>query len=134
MAADPAQQPAQSGTAPGSEAQGANSLAELLCALSFASDTGMGQPMEHGLKTAYIGLRLAEAAGLADEEKAGVFYGALLKDAGCTACATVFATFFDGDDLGPRSDCLLLRPDSVKDAIAWFWRHSPSDPALPTRI
>jgi HD-GYP domain-containing protein (c-di-GMP phosphodiesterase class II) len=110
------------------------SLAELLCALSFASDTGMGQPMEHGLKTAYIGLQLAEAAGLADEDRAGVFYGALLKDAGCTACGTVLATFFDGDDLSPRSDCLLLRPDSVKDAIAWFWRHAPSDPALPTRI
>jgi hypothetical protein len=29
-------------------------LAGLLCALSFAADLNTGQPMEHGLKTAYI--------------------------------------------------------------------------------
>jgi HD-GYP domain-containing protein (c-di-GMP phosphodiesterase class II) len=113
---------------------GEGSLAELLCALSFVSDVGMGQAMGHGLKTAYIGLRIAEAAGLSLEDQQAVYYGALLKDAGCTACAGVFATFFEGDDLGPRSDCLMLRPDSVKDAVAWFWRHAPNDPALPSRI
>jgi HD-GYP domain-containing protein (c-di-GMP phosphodiesterase class II) len=110
------------------------SLAEFLSALSFVSDTGMGQSLEHGLKTAYIGVMLAGAAGLSAEDRAGVYYGALLKDAGCTACGTVFATFFDGDDLGPRSDALLLRPDSTRDAIAWFWRHASTDPALPVRI
>jgi hypothetical protein len=37
------------------------SLARLLCALSPATDVGMGQMLEHGLKSAYIGLRLAGA-------------------------------------------------------------------------
>lgn len=110
------------------------SLAELLSALSFVADTGMGQPMEHGLKTAYIGLQVAESAGLSAEDRAGAFYGALLKDAGCTACGTVLASFFDGDDLGPRSDTLLLRPDSAKDVVGWFWRHASNEPALPKRI
>ena len=39
-------------------------MAELLCALSFASDLDMGQPMEHGLKTAYVGLQLADAVAM----------------------------------------------------------------------
>lgn len=110
------------------------SLAELLSALSFVADTGMGQHLEHGIKTAYIGLTLADAAHLSAETRTAVFYAALLKDSGCTACGTVFATFFDGDDLGPRSDSLLLRPDSAKDAIGWFWRHASTDPSLPVRI
>jgi HD-GYP domain-containing protein (c-di-GMP phosphodiesterase class II) len=110
------------------------SLAEFLTAISFVSDTGMGQALEHGLKTAYIGLRVAQAVGLGSEELAAVYYGALLKDSGCSACGAVFATFFDGDDITPRRDSLLLRPDSAKDAVGWFWRHSSTDPALPVRI
>ena len=65
-----------------SSEQSAGSLAELLCALSFASDVHMGQPMEHGQKSAYIGLRIADALGLAHEDQVAVFYGALLKDVG----------------------------------------------------
>ena len=42
----------------------------------------MGQPMEHGLKTAYIGLKVADAVGLSEEDRVAVFYGALLKDVG----------------------------------------------------
>lgn len=110
------------------------SLAELLCALSFVADTGMGQALEHGLKTAYIGSMLADAVGLSSEDRISVYYGALLKDAGCTACGTVLAAFFDGDDVGPRADAVLLPPDNVKAVIGWFWRHSSSDPALPVRI
>src|SRR6266498_994166 len=91
------------------------SLAELLCALSFVSDIGMG----HGIKSAYVGLQIADETGLSLADRQGIFYGALLKDAGCTACAGVFSTFFAGDDLGPRNDCLMLRLDSVTDAVGW---------------
>ena len=60
------------------------SLAELLSALSFVADLGMGQILEHGIKAAYVGLALADAVGLSPEDQAAVYYGALLKDAGCT--------------------------------------------------
>src|SRR5262245_31878147 len=99
------------------------SLASVLCALSLATDVGMGHSLEHGLKSAYIGLRLGDAVGLSPDERTAVFYGALVKDAGCTACTAVFATFFGGDDLGPRKDVLLVQPTSVTDAVGWFWRH-----------
>lgn len=58
------------------------SLAELLCTVSFTGDLAMGQPIEHGLRTAYVGLRLAEAAGLPGDDRVAVYYGALLKDVG----------------------------------------------------
>jgi len=69
------------------------SLASLLCALSFASGLALGDRMEHGIGTAYIGLRLADAVRLADHEREAVYYGALLKDAGCTACFAVRSPF-----------------------------------------
>ncbi len=57
-------------------------LAELLCALSFAADLNTGQPMGHGLKTAYISLTFADALGLPQGDQVTVFYGSLLKDLG----------------------------------------------------
>jgi HD-GYP domain-containing protein (c-di-GMP phosphodiesterase class II)/DNA-binding CsgD family transcriptional regulator len=116
------------------EPERSTSLADMLCALSFVADIGMGQRIEHGLRSAYIGLEICRNAGLSHENEEAVFYGALLKDAGCTACAGVFAVLFGGDDLGPREDCLLLRPDHVTDAISWFWKHSPQDASLPARM
>lgn len=62
--------------------QSSGTVGELLCALSFASDLGMGQPLEHGLKTAYLGLQLADALGLPETEREAIFYGSLLKDLG----------------------------------------------------
>src|SRR5207247_3763457 len=75
-----------------------------------------------------------DALGLKAADRAAVVYGALLKDAGCTAGAPVFATFFAGNDLGARSDCVMLDPSSRRAAVAWFWRHSPADTSLHGRV
>jgi HD-GYP domain-containing protein (c-di-GMP phosphodiesterase class II) len=56
--------------------------AELLCALSFSSDLNMGQTMEHGLKTVWIAMQLAEEMGLSAEDRVSTYYGGMLKDAG----------------------------------------------------
>lgn len=61
---------------------GSDSLAALLCAISFATDLGVRQPTEHGIRTAYIGLRLADEIGLPQQDRIAVYYGALLKDIG----------------------------------------------------
>ncbi len=58
------------------------SYAELLCSLSFASDLNMGQPMEHGLKTVWIAMQLADALALGLDDRVAVYYGGILKDAG----------------------------------------------------
>ena len=56
--------------------------AELLCSLSFASDLNMGQSMEHGLKTVWTAMQLADELGLSKEDRVAVYYGGILKDAG----------------------------------------------------
>jgi HD-GYP domain-containing protein (c-di-GMP phosphodiesterase class II) len=73
-------------------------LAELAAALSLGIDLGFGQPMEHVLRQCLIALRLAQRVGLGEEERAAVYYTALLINVGCHTDAHEQAKWF-GDDL-----------------------------------
>ena len=77
-------------------------LAELVAALSLGVDLGFGQPMEHVLRQCLIALRLAERIGLSDEERAVVYYTALLVNVGCHSDAHEQAKWF-GDDIALKS-------------------------------
>src|SRR6266540_4088921 len=77
-------------------------LAELLAALSLGIDLGFGQPMAHVLRQCLIALRLAERHGLGEEERAAVYYTALLINVGCHSDAHEQAKWF-GDDIALKS-------------------------------
>ncbi|GAC1361038.1 MAG: HD domain-containing protein [Ktedonobacteraceae bacterium] len=109
-------------------------LAVLLCALSFATGLGLSERMEHGLNSAYLGLRLADVLNLSSEEREAIFYGALLKDVGCTACSAGFSAFFPDDELVPNSNFMLVDPTRLNDIIAWLSRNVPVDSHFPDRI
>jgi HD-GYP domain-containing protein (c-di-GMP phosphodiesterase class II) len=76
--------------------------AELIGALSLATDFGVGEPLEHGLRTTVIGVRLAESLGLGEEDRRAVYYVALLRYAGCTAESHLDAALF-GDEIAVRA-------------------------------
>ena len=86
----------------GSEREGI-SLAELLAAFSLAIDLGLGQPMEHVLRSWRIAARLGERIDLADEERASIYYIAVLAWVGCVADTPEVAKWF-GDDIMFRAD------------------------------
>ena len=48
--------------------------AELLAAISLAIDLGLGQPMEHMLRSSLIATRIAERMGLDAQQRAIVYY------------------------------------------------------------
>src|SRR3954454_13793146 len=77
-------------------------LAELVAALSLGIDLGFGQPMEHVLRQCLIALRLAEGIGLREQDRASVYYTALLINVGCHTDAHEQAKWF-GDDIALRS-------------------------------
>lgn len=77
-------------------------LAELVAALSLATDPGMGQPMEQGLRTCLVSLTLADLAGVDVEGMAEVYYVALLRFLCCTADAHDAALSVGGDDIALR--------------------------------
>ncbi|MGH3371748.1 MAG: HD-GYP domain-containing protein, partial [Nocardioidaceae bacterium] len=65
--------------------------AEVIAALSLATDLGMELPFEHGLQSTLIAVRLAERLGVDAETASSTYYGCLLFYIGCTADAEVSA-------------------------------------------
>lgn len=82
-------------------------LAELVAALSLATDLGLGQPQEHIIRQTLIAMRVAELEGLSDDERAAIFYVSLLAWVGCVADAHEMGKWF-GDDMKVRSDSYLV--------------------------
>jgi HD-GYP domain-containing protein (c-di-GMP phosphodiesterase class II) len=78
-------------------------LADLLGAFSLATDLGLGQPMEHVLRSWWIAGRLGERIGLDDAEHADLYYTAVLAWVGCVADTPEVAGWF-GDDIAFRAD------------------------------
>src|SRR5690348_8388706 len=76
-------------------------LAEAAGVLSLATDLAMGQPLEHGMRTAMLGVRTAQAMGLPEHDLAAVFYTGVLHFAGCTADSQGDVRFF-GDEITVR--------------------------------
>ena len=90
-------------------------LAELVAALSLGIDLGFGQPMEHVLRQCLIALRLAEGLGLDEEQRAVVYYTALLVNVGCHTDAHEQAKWF-GDDIALKSVKYDHEPRSLRMA------------------
>ena len=90
-------------------------LAELVAALSLGIDLGFGQPMEHVLRQCLIAVRLAEGLGLDDEQRAVVYYTALLINVGCHSDAHEQAKWF-GDDIALKSIKYDHEPRSLRMA------------------
>src|SRR4051794_21638552 len=92
-------------------------LAELVAALSLGVDLGFGQPMEHVLRQCLIALRLADAIGLDEQERAVVYYTALLVNVGCHSDAYEQAKWF-GDDIALKSNKYEHEPRSLRMAAS----------------
>ena len=76
-------------------------LAEVVGALSLATDVGMGAPMELGLGTSLVASRLAEELGCSADERRRAYWVAMLRHIGCTAGAHEFAALV-GDEIAFR--------------------------------
>jgi HD-GYP domain-containing protein (c-di-GMP phosphodiesterase class II) len=72
--------------------------AEVIAALSLATDLGIGVPLEYGLESTLLAMRLAERLGVDSETASQTYYACLLFYVGCTANADVAAEIFGADD------------------------------------
>ncbi|HEX3453193.1 MAG TPA: HD domain-containing phosphohydrolase [Gaiellaceae bacterium] len=96
--------------------------AELVGALSLATDLGTGQPLEHALRTAVLAVRLGELAGASAEELADTYYVALLHGSGCTSNGHE-ATLFFGEDIEHRAAYFLIDPADPAQVMAFYRSH-----------
>jgi HD-GYP domain-containing protein (c-di-GMP phosphodiesterase class II) len=104
-------------------------LAELVAALSLGVDLGFGQPMEHVLRQCLIALRLAERIGLGVEDRAVVYYTAMLVDVGCHTDAHEQAKWF-GDDIALKSLKYDHESRSLGGAVSAMRRLGAGSPVL----
>jgi HD-GYP domain-containing protein (c-di-GMP phosphodiesterase class II) len=78
-------------------------LAELVAAFSLATDLGLGQPMEHVLRSWLIATRLGDRVGLEADRRRSLYYVVTLAWVGCVADTPEVAAWF-GDDIAFRHD------------------------------
>ena len=93
--------------------------AELVAALSVATDLGTGQPLEHAVRSAVLAVRLGELAGASAEELADTYYVALLHASGCTSNGHEAGLLF-GDDIAHRAAFYLIDPTKPEEVLEFY--------------
>jgi len=97
-------------------------LAELVAALSVATDLGGGQPIGHGQRAGVIAARLGEAARVAEADRRDAYYLAMLRYIGCTAGAHVVAEVM-GDEIAISSWFATINQGEPPEAVAALVRN-----------
>jgi len=93
--------------------------AEVIGALSLATDLGTGQPLEHALRAAVLAVRLGELADASATELADTYYVALLHASGCTSNGHEAIQVYD-DDIAHRAAFFLIDPTSPAEVLAFY--------------
>src|SRR4051794_34357277 len=93
--------------------------AELVGALSIATDLGTGQPLEHAMRSAVLAVRLGELAGASQQELSDTYYVALLHASGCTSNGHE-ATLVFGEDIEHRAAFYLVDTTNPAEVMAFY--------------
>src|SRR6202030_4188882 len=96
--------------------------AELMAALSIATDLGMGQPLESALCACVVAMRLGAALDLDDQMLRDIYYQALLRYIGCNADTFAMSALF-GDELALRHDFAGVDPSRAPDVLGVAMRY-----------
>ncbi|HEX8981761.1 MAG TPA: HD domain-containing phosphohydrolase [Ktedonobacterales bacterium] len=97
-------------------------LAELVAALSLATDIGTGQPMEHGLRACLLATTFGASCGLDQHELSDVYYVALLRGIGCVAYAHRVAEQF-GDEIAANAHISLADTANPSEMLRLMLGH-----------
>jgi hypothetical protein len=109
-------------------------VAELMAALSLATDLGMGQPLEHELGVCLGALELADRLDCSAEERSHAYYVALLMHLGCTGGASFFASWVGGDEIHFQRGASIVSPASEPaEDMRHLMGHFADDRPLPDR-
>ena len=119
----------------GARSAGSLRLAELMAALSLATDLGLGQPLQHEVGVCLASLELADRLGCSEEERSDVYYVALVAHVGCTGAAAFFAGWAGGDDIHfQRGAQTLGAVSEPSEDLRYFLRRFADDRPLPERM
>lgn len=107
-------------------------LSELVACLALATDLGMGQPLEHALRTCVLSVGVGRQLGLTRDELADAYYIALLRFAGCNSHAHQDA-LETGDEIVFRSGVAPVLNGSTAQMLRFLVTEMARDLPAPTR-
>jgi HD-GYP domain-containing protein (c-di-GMP phosphodiesterase class II) len=96
-------------------------LSEVVSALSYALDVTDGQDVGHAVRSCVIGMRLSEELGLAVTERSALFYGLLLKDAGCSSNAAKVSALYKANDHQVKRGVKTINHKRIPEALGYVW-------------
>jgi len=98
-------------------------LAELIAALSLATDLGMGQPMEKAMRGCLLSLALARRMDADADTLRDLYYLAMLQHIGCTSHASEWAGYVGGDEIAMRTHAVTFANSPMSEVMGAFIRH-----------
>ena len=90
--------------------------AEIIAALSLATDLAVGQPMDNALRSCVLAMRLGEALGLGRADMLAVYWTALLRHVGCNADSHSMAALF-GDEVEFNRQVMLTDTGKASEVM-----------------
>ena len=120
---------------PGEPSAGADEVraAEIVAALSLATDLGIGVPLEHGLQSTLFAVRLCDRLDVDSETASQAYYACLLFYVGCTAGAETATELFAGHAALTRYGTPARFGSRAEMAMGIMRALAPPGPALPVR-
>jgi putative nucleotidyltransferase with HDIG domain len=109
-------------------------VSTVLEGLSHALDLTEGHPRGHATRTALIGLRLGRALRLSPALQADLLYALLLKDAGCSANASLVCDLFGGCDHEVKRAVWMRDWRRVPEQIAYAFEYIGRGRSLVSRV
>jgi putative nucleotidyltransferase with HDIG domain len=98
-------------------------LSEIIAALSVALDITQGHPEGHCMRSALVGMRLAEQLRLTPADRSALFYALLLKDLGCSSNAAKMAYLFGADDHLVKRSVRMIDWTNAGQCVKNAWKH-----------
>ena len=95
-------------------------MAGVVAALSVVSDLARGHPPGEAVRACLLAAELARRAGLDERGRGEVYYGTLMRFAGCAATSHEIAAVFGGDDIVVRARADLIDPAEPGEAVEFL--------------
>ncbi len=108
-------------------------LAEILSALSHATDMVEGQPAGHCVRCCWIGIHIGREIGLSDRQIFELYYTLLLKDLGCSSNAARICQLYMTDDISFKRDYMTVN-GSLPQVLRFVLSHTGMEAGLADRF
>ena len=95
-------------------------IAGVVASLSVVSDLTRGHPAGEAMRACLLATELARRAGLDGRRQGEVYYGTLMRFAGCAATSHEIAAVFGGDDIVVRARGDLIDPAEPGEAVEFL--------------